>query len=189
LSAGTIGSIVAPNTNLALEHVYALNGLAQFDITSAGGVPFEWSDVTARYAKYCVLRARYIVRFYDPTQDGLTVGIQWRGTSTTGQGQYGIWSRPRARTKELSNTGEQTVTFRGEVSMPQAFGVPLAEYRSLCSSLVTNNPGVTAGTGSSDPNFTFFLRCYAISGVPSTATTVQLEFRVEWDVEVTQLLN
>jgi hypothetical protein len=180
---------VAPATNLALEHVYALNGLAQFDITSAGGTPFEWTDVTARYAKYSVYRARYIVRFFDPTADGLTVGIQWRGQTTSGNALYPVLSHPSCRCKELSNTGEQSITFKGDVNMPQAFGVPRSEYEALFSSLVTNNPGVTAGTGSSDPNYTFMLRCFAFSGVTGVATTVQLEFRVEWDVEVTQLLN
>lgn len=188
LSAGTTGTLSVPNTSLAVEHVYALNGLAQFDITAAGGVPFDWSDVTARYAKYRVMRARYIVRFYDPSADGTTVGLQWRGASTTGNGQYAILSHPRCRAKEISNTGEQNITFRGDVHMPMAFGVSKAEYCSLYSALVTNNPGVTAGTGSSDPNYTFFLRCWAI-GAAGVASTVQIEFRVEWDCTVSQLLN
>lgn len=188
LSFGTVSSLTVPNTSLAVERVYALNGLAQVDVTASSGTPFDWSDVTARYAKYCVMRARYIVRFFDPSADGTTVGIQWRGQPTTGNGYFAILSHPRCRAKEVSNTGEQNITFRGDVDMPQAFGVTKAEYVSLTSALVTSNPGVTAGTGSNDPNYTCFLRCWAI-GASGVASTIQVECRVEFDVVVSQLLN
>jgi len=167
--------MVAPATNLTISQVYSLNGLFQIDQTAAAGTPWQWAAITAVYNKYVVMRARYIVTFYDPTGEGAIVGVQIHGPGVAGLTAAQVLLRPKSGAKQICTSGEQQAIFKGNIDLPLLYGESRATYRANYGALVTANPG--AGS----PNYTLPLQLYALSTVGGATNTVKVTALFEFE--------
>jgi hypothetical protein len=128
------------------------------------------------YNKYRVDRARYTVRFVDTTNDGLLVGLQLRGANCAGSSGATLCQRPGNETRNMSNTGEQTVVFQCATDCAKAFGQTKAIYHANYGAVVSSNPG------GSSPDFTLVLHAWMISIVSAVSTcTVIVEIDYDCD--------
>jgi len=173
---GQSATLAGPNTNVAGATVFNLNGPFNCNFTTSSGTPFQWASVAAVYNKYLVLRAKFQVRFYDPDQDGAVVGVQLRGPAVAGSTASVVRLRPGNMNNEMSNTGEQSLTFRGDVDCAKAMGEIAAVYRANYGALVTATPG----GGSAD--YSCFLQVFAISTIGGTAVNLKVDIKIEFDV-------
>jgi len=173
-----VATFTAPNTNLCGCTVYALNGLNFCNITNSRGNPYGWTQASAIWNQYCVLRARFVVTVEDTSGDGVQIGVQLRGPSVTGANPTTPAQRPGAYFSTISNTGEQRAILRGDISMPEAFGRSMDVIRANFGSAVSANPGA----GASD--YTCFLQLwYASIQTGGLAVTFQATVAIEFDVE------
>jgi len=173
---GQSSTLAGPNTNLAGGIVFNLNGPFQCNFTTSSGTPFQWAAAAAVYNKYLVISAKFQIRFYDPDQDGAVVGIQLRGPSVIGATASTLRLRPGNMNQEMSNTGEQSLTFRGLIDCARAMGEIDAVYRANYGALVTAVPGA----GSAD--YSCFLQVFAVSTIGGTAVNVKLDVKIEFDI-------
>jgi len=175
-------TLTAPNTNLAVEQVWLLNGLHTIDFTNSVGNPWEWAVASAIWAQYVVLRARFVIIVSDPTADGLCCGVQLRGPTVSGATNLVCCTRPGNKAQILSSTGEQRVAFRGDINLPLAFGRSLEVYRSNYGANVGANPG-----GATPADYSCMLRFFGISSAGGASTTFNTKVEIEFDTEMFDL--
>jgi hypothetical protein len=167
---------------VCIEHVYGLNALFNVDITGALGTPFFWATIPGIWNKYRVDRARFMVRFWDPSADGVMCGVQLRGPSVSGATFNTVSTRPGNLVNEISNTGEQSATFRGDIDLARAFGQTKAIYHANYGALVSANPGL------SSPDYTCMLRLFAAT-TAGAGTTISWTITIEFDVDLFDMLQ
>jgi len=172
---GQSSTIAGPLTNLAGALVFNLNGPAICNFSTVSGTPYLWSSVAAIYNKYLVLRAKFQVRFYDPDQDGAVVGIQLRGPSVAGATVSTLRLRAGNLMNEMSNTGEQSVTFQGVIDCAKAMGEIDSVYRANYGATIAAVPGA----GSAD--FSCLLQLFCVSTIGGTATNCKIDVKIEYD--------
>lgn len=180
LKGGYQTQLSLPNTGLIVEHVMALNGLYNMSITNAGGQPYVWTTISGLYGKYRVDRCRAVIKFTDPTADGVLVGLQLRGPAVVGNTPTNVIGRPGNVATAMSNTGDQVVTYPIDVDMAKAFGQTKAIYHANYGADVTANPGASSF------DFTCFLRVWGANPA-NTVSTVTVEMQFEFDVDLFDL--
>jgi hypothetical protein len=179
---GQSSTLAGPNTNVAGGIVYNLNGPFNCNFTTSSGTPFQWAAVAAAYNKYLVVKAKFQVRFYDPDVDGAVVGVQLRGPTVIGATASVLRLRPGNMNQEMANTGEQSLTMRGDVDCARAMGEISSVYRANYGALVTATPG----GGSAD--FSCFLQVFCVSTIGGTATNLKLDVKIEYDIHFKDLV-
>jgi hypothetical protein len=186
LRYGAQYAFTAPNTNLAAERQFALNGLNVIDVSGTAGQPFQWTAISAAYNRYLVDRVTVVAEFYDTSADGLFVGAQVRGPSTSGASAQTLELREGNWTRTISNTGEQKSVLTMDLELHKVYGLTKAQYLADFTTIMGTNPGGTS-TGTND--LTAYLRIFAVSGVAGAITTFNLKISFLFHVQLSDLIQ
>jgi hypothetical protein len=121
----------APNTNLTQANQFSLNNA--FDPGNLGGgavQPYYFDQLAALYRAYIVHKADLEVTFFDPSADGLNIGIYLGQDTPVGLTWANFVQIPNTFVKTESNTGQQTVTFKFSLNPWDVVGMTRQQYLS-----------------------------------------------------------
>lgn len=163
-------TLVGPASNTATEYNYQINSLFDPDFTGTGHQPYCFDQLAALYTNYMVTGCLLELEFFDPSADGIIVGYQVQGNSTSGFPANVIQERPWVESADIANTGNQHHKFRMFIPSHYGLGLKKAQYRDD-----TNNYGAAC---TASPTGGLYVRIFAISTIGSTATTVKCNVKL-----------
>ncbi len=171
--------ITAPATNLTLEQIFSLNSAYDPPQLGAGDIqPNYWDNLALLYSYYLVHDVDVEITFFDPSQDGLVVGFQLQGTSVSGISAGDVVSRPMTQSSTISNTGQQTYTFRLRMPIHEVLGLSRGQYINE-----TGQHGAQTSGANANPNTQAYLRLFALSTVSGVATTCKLMIKINYKIQ------
>lgn len=126
-----IGAVSA--TTNAVAYNFRLNSLFDPDETGTGHQPYQYDQIAPLYARYIVYSCSYVVTFFDPSADGIYVGVKARRTADTPADASGKTLSFLKETKlvsayPLNNTGSQKKVIKGTINLAKLFGITSAQY-------------------------------------------------------------
>jgi len=164
---GQLNTLTAGASGLfGTEQVFRLNSLFDPDLTGTGHQPYGFDTLASLYYRYKVRAVRVMVRFSDPSADGVLCAAQFQAPSVTstvtGSDTNTVMERAGMWTQNLNNTGEQVAildqffpisTLVG--ATPVQFAANLEDYQSLCTTSPARTPylriAIAALDGASTP--------------------------------------
>jgi len=162
-----------------------MNSLHDPDYTNAGHQPYQWDQISPMYLIYHVYGLKYEITFFDPSVDGVVVGVQFRTDANTGDSAIGkdidiLHERKLCQTIPLSNTGTQRYTFEGYIPIEQLFGIT-KENLMAQQSTYGANPG-------NNPATVGYMEVFALN--PGAVTsTVQVTGRLTYYARLSSYLG
>jgi len=128
------------------------------------------------YNLYHVYGMKYELTFFDPSDDGIVVGVHFRTDTNTNDAAIGkdidtLHERKLCQTVPLANTGSQRYTFSGYISMTDLFGITKTELMAQ-TSLYGANPG-------SNPAVIGYMEVFALDPA-GNSRTVQVTGRLTY---------
>lgn len=136
----------------------------------------QYDVLAAVFKAYTVYAVKVDVNFYNPTLDGMNVGLRVRLPSapdTSGMYIADLREQPRTILKQLNNTGSQSTRTSFYIRVCDIFGVTATQYQDgFYSAAVTSNPAAPTPT----------LEPFAISTIANGAATVRYNLRMTYYV-------
>lgn len=156
---------------------FMLNSLYDPDVTGTGHQPYLFDQLTPLYSRYKVNGCLVEAMCNDPSAESLIVGAALLnpdnlGFSLSSYNHSQVLEFPQTMSKFISNTGSQTVVFRGYIPINQALNWTKTQFRS-------DNDGTTAAVGS-NPGTKCYLQ-FAVANMRSSgAPTVMLRLKLTY---------
>lgn len=158
------------------NHTYRLNSVFDPMVQTASRAPLQYDVLAAVFKAYTVYAVKVDVNFYNPTLDGMNVGLRVRLPSapdTSGMYIADLREQPRTILKQLNNTGSQSTRTSFYIRVRDIFGVTATQYQDgFYSAAVTSNPAAPTPT----------LEPFAISTIANGAATVRYNLRMTYYV-------
>ncbi len=171
--------VTAPATNLTLEQIYSLNSAYDPPQLGAGDIqPNYWDTLALLYSFYQVRSVECEITFFDPNQDGLICGYQLQGTSISAISPGDAMSRPLTQYATISNTGQQTYTFRLRLPIWEVLGIMRSQYVNDTSTF-----GAQTNAPSANPNTQAYIRLFAVSTQAGVATDVKILLKFNYEIQ------
>jgi hypothetical protein len=151
----------------------------------AGGLqPLQFDSVAPHYERWRVNRATVRVRFYNPTDDGVLVGVRVRANTnsvaTAGQSISYLTELENVLMKPLSNSGSQVCEWEFDVDIRKMLGVSPAAFGNFEYS-------ETASGAVSVPVFVEPFVVDTVSGSTASARcTVKIVYHVRFTNKISQ---
>lgn len=116
------------------EQIYRLNSLFDPDFSLGGTQPYGFDQLSELYKRYKVNAVTIQFEIYDPSVDGMLIGIQVQppgGTATvTGKNVDVIKEQPMSITRNISDSGSQRLTVRQYFPMHSILGVSPIQFKA-----------------------------------------------------------
>ncbi len=129
-------SLVLTNNTFqtAVKHNFNLGSLFDPDVSGGGHQPRQYDQLAPMYERYIVFGCKIDLTFFDPSADGIFVGIRiyitGSGTSTTGLSYSELSEMRDTWIKPINNSGSQRVTKSIYVPNNVPFGISKRDYSS-----------------------------------------------------------
>lgn len=160
------------STIYGTEKAYRLNSLFDPDFSVGGHQPYGFDQMAAMYNKYIVHGVKVEVWGVNPTNPGVTLGVQIQTPSDTntlqGRGPSHVREMPNVVQKFINTTGSQVVAVSEYIPMYRALGVSPQQARSDLSNY--------AATVVADPAIVPYLKLAInnINGIGVTGLNVEV---------------
>lgn len=156
---------------------YRLNSAYDPMVTTGTRQPLQYDILAAIFKAYTVYAVKVDVNFYNPTLDGMNVGIRVRLPSapdTSGMYLADLREQPRTIVKQLNNTGSQNTRTSFYIRVRDVFGVTGTQYQDgFYSAATTGNPSAP----------TPYLEPFAVCTIGATPATVRYSLRMTYYVK------
>lgn len=146
----TLTSSAALNV-FGIEYPFRCNSIYRCRFpTGVGWTVNGWNSIQSQYKRYMVYGIKYHVTFFDPTADGLVVGLALSNANDTALagGLIDVAdSKQMYYTKDISNSGTQRVEFSGYFPISKLLGITSLQHRidtDRYSSAINTDPAQTA---------------------------------------------
>lgn len=122
--------------NLAESKVYRINSIYDPQYALGGNTVTGYAQLAAIYSRYLVTKVRFQVAFYDPSSDGVRVGLRIRtkdALPSQGETNTQLMAQPMTYTAGLANSGKQRKMWSLTIYPWTLMGLSKLEYFSNMS--------------------------------------------------------
>lgn len=182
-------SAVTTQSVFGTEWVYKLNSLYQSRVFPTGTPtpqPNGFGTAILIYKKYQVKACSIELEFFDPTDDGLRVGVFLQSNQGGAQALQALTvdsadSKQGCQTVGISNTGEQRIIKRFKVPIHLIEGISrlsMEVYQNQYSALINANPSIVP-----------YVRIAVANTLSAVTQTVKCMVRLNFHTEFTQRIT
>lgn len=132
---------------LGTEQIYRLNALHDPNFSAIGHQPYGYDQVQNLYRKYKVNAVMVELKWSDPSEDGMVIGIQFQPPNAaytlTGAHIQDVREQPMSVTRSINNSGSQTGVIKQFFPISALSGLTPLQFKAdvdLFTSTVLNLP-------------------------------------------------
>jgi hypothetical protein len=168
------------------ERVFSLNSIYDPDVTTAGHQPYGHDTYATMYSLYLVRSCRVQATLYDPSADGVILGIMFRNQNNStnilqGNAINAVLEQPATIIRHVMNTGSQARQVDVDVPIHLALGLPQAEY--------LGNWSQTGSAFAANPAFQTYVTLAAADSDAATSKTIKVSLKLIYTVELRARLS